>query len=64
MTFDIERVIAEGDVVVLHYHLEMSPDDLGRAVVDIFRVQDGQVVEHWDVLQDVPAEAADENTRF
>jgi len=64
MTFDIKRVIAEGDLVVLHYHLTMTPDDLGRAVVDIFRVEDGRIVEHWDVLQDVPAEAANENTMF
>ena len=64
MRFDIKRVVAEGDLVVLHYHLTMTPDDRGRAVVDIFRVQDGQVVEHWDVLQDVPAEAANDNTMF
>ena len=64
MTFDIKRVIAEGDLVVLHYHLKMTPDDLGRAVVDIFRVENGRIVEHWDVLQDVPAEAANGNTMF
>ena len=28
--------------------------DPGLAVVDIFRVADGKIVEHWDVLQDVP----------
>jgi predicted SnoaL-like aldol condensation-catalyzing enzyme len=63
-TFDIKRVIADGDLVALHYHLKMTPEDLGRAVVDIFRVEGGRVVEHWDVLQDVPAEAANENTMF
>ncbi len=64
MSFDIKRVVAEEDLVVLHYHLKMSPDDLGRAVVDIFRVESGKVVEHWDVLQPVPAEAANTNTMF
>ena len=63
-SFDIKRVIAEGDLVVLHYHLKMDPDDLGRAVVDIFRVEEGRVVEHWDVLQPVPAGAANANTMF
>jgi len=47
-------VIAEDDLVVLHYHLKTTPDDLGQAVVDIFRVEDGRIVEHWDVLQAVP----------
>ena len=64
MVFDLKRVIAEGDLVVLHYHLTMTPDDLGRAVVDIFRVEDGKIVEHWDVLQDVPAQSANNNTMF
>ena len=64
LSFDIRRVIAEGDLVALHYHLKTSPDDLGTAVVDIFRVEDGRVVEHWDVLQPVPAEAANSNTMF
>ena len=64
MSFDLKRVIAEGDLVVLHYHLKMTPDDRGQAVVDIFRVEDGRVVEHWDVLQPVPAESANTNTMF
>ena len=64
MSFDIKRVIAEQDLVVLHDHLKLSPDDLGQAVVDIFRVEEGRVVEHWDVLQPVPAESANSNTMF
>jgi predicted SnoaL-like aldol condensation-catalyzing enzyme len=64
LSFDIRRVITEGDLVVLHYHMKNSPDDLGTAIVDIFRVEDGRVVEHWDVLQPVPAEAANSNTMF
>ena len=64
LSFDIKRVISEGDLVVLHYHMKTSPSDLGTAVIDIFRVEDGRVVEHWDVLQPVPAEAANSNTMF
>jgi predicted SnoaL-like aldol condensation-catalyzing enzyme len=64
LSFDIKRVIAEDDLVVLHYHLKMVPDDPGQAVVDIFRVEGGRVVEHWDVLQAVPAESANTNTMF
>jgi len=63
-SFHLKRAIAEGDLVVLHYNLKMFPDDLGQAVVDIFRVEEGQIVEHWDVMQPVPAESANTNGMF
>lgn len=51
----IKRVIAEGDFVVLHVNSKKTPDDLGNAVVDIFRLdQDGKIVEHWDISMPVP----------
>jgi predicted SnoaL-like aldol condensation-catalyzing enzyme len=61
---DIKRVIAEGDLVVLHVHSRANAQDRGRAIVDIFRVKDGKVVEHWDVIQAVPETAANDNTMF
>ena len=61
---DIKRVIAEGDLVVLHVHSRANPQDRGRAIVDIFRVNDGRIVEHWDVIQAVPEQAANDNTMF
>src|SRR5688572_28000252 len=60
-SFHLKRAIAEDDLVVLHYNLRMFPDDLGQAVVDIFRVGDGRIVEHWDVMQPVPAESNNDN---
>ncbi|MGR7027200.1 nuclear transport factor 2 family protein [Geodermatophilus sp. URMC 62] len=45
LSFDIRRV-TEGDLVVLQHHMKSRPDDLGTAIVDIFRVEDGRVVEH------------------
>ena len=63
-SFHLKRAIAENDLVVLHYNLKMFPDDLGQAVVDIFRVEDGRIVEHWDVLQPVPADASNDNGMF
>jgi predicted SnoaL-like aldol condensation-catalyzing enzyme len=61
---DIKRMIAEGDLVVTHSRITTSPEDRGTAAVDIFRVENGKVVEHWDVLQPIPAEAANTNTMF
>ena len=48
------RVIAEDDLVVLHSHKHRHPRDLGVAGVDIFRVKDGKITEHWDINQAIP----------
>jgi predicted SnoaL-like aldol condensation-catalyzing enzyme len=64
LNVDIKRVIAEGDLVVTHSLLKTSPEDRGTAALDIFRLEDGKVVEHWDVLQPVPETAANDNTMF
>jgi predicted SnoaL-like aldol condensation-catalyzing enzyme len=61
---DIKRMIAEGDLVVTHSHLQNYPDDRGTAVVDLFRVENGKIVEHWDVIQAVPEQSANPHPMF
>ncbi len=63
-TFTIHRVISSDDLVAVHYHSQATPEDLGFAVVDIFRVEDCRMVEHWDVVQRVPAHSENDNTMF
>jgi predicted SnoaL-like aldol condensation-catalyzing enzyme len=57
----IKRAFADGDYVILHVHSVREPGSRGVAIVDIYRMENGKVVEHWDVIQDVPEEAKTKN---
>ncbi len=50
----IERVIADDDHAAVHLHVIPAGDERGAAVVDIVRVENGLIMEHWDVKQPVP----------
>ncbi len=60
----IHRSFVDGDHVITHTHVMRWPGDAGLAVVDIFRVADGLIVEHWDVIQDVPENPVNPNSMF
>lgn len=61
---EIVRAFADGDYVILHVHSVRTPGTAGRAIVDIFKLDHGKVVEHWDVIEDVPASSANANGMF
>lgn len=63
----IKKVIAQDDLVVLHVfgkYDNNNPAERGSAIVDIFRIKDGKIAEHWDVIQLIPETAANTNTMF
>ena len=64
LTLEIKRVNAEGDMVATHSHLTLEPGQPGRALADFFRLEDGKVVEHWDVIQEVPDTSANSHGMF
>ena len=62
--YEVKKVIAEGDMVVLHLHGMGGMNPYGEQVVDFFRVKDGKVVEHWDVIQPIPEKSENPNGVF
>jgi predicted SnoaL-like aldol condensation-catalyzing enzyme len=63
-TQSLKRIFVDDDHVTMHTHVIRWPDDPGLAVIDIFRLEDGMVVEHWDVVQDVPTDSPNPNSMF
>jgi predicted SnoaL-like aldol condensation-catalyzing enzyme len=63
-TQKIYRIFAEDDHVITHQHVMRWPGDSGFAVMDIFRIADGKVVEHWDVVQEISNAPVNPNSMF
>lgn len=56
--FEYDRVIAKDDFVWVHSRYTSSASAAALIAVDILRIEDGRLVEHWDVLQDEATRAA------
>lgn len=61
---EIKRVFVDGDYVILHVHAVRAPGERGVAIIDIFKLENGKIVEHWDVAQPIPEKAANANGMF
>jgi len=59
---DFQHVAADGDLVWLHVRSKSGPKV--RAIVDIFRIENGKIVEHWDVIQEIPEKSANDHPMF
>jgi predicted SnoaL-like aldol condensation-catalyzing enzyme len=60
----ISKALADDDLVALHVHLTREANDPGLAIAELFRLKNGKLVEHWDVVQPVPANTASGNSMF
>jgi len=61
---EIKQAFADGDYVILHVHAVREKGSRGNAIVDIFRLENGKIVEHWDVTQPIPENPANKNGMF
>lgn len=62
--WDVVRSVAEGDLVVLHVKVTPAPNAPAIAVAEIFRVRDGKIAEHWDVIQHAPEKPVNPRSMF
>ncbi|GAQ56063.1 SnoaL-like domain protein [Streptomyces acidiscabies] len=62
----VKHVAADGDLVAVHWHASATPanEATGQAKVDLYRVRDGKLTEHWGITQTVPAKTASGNSLF
>ena len=61
---ETKHVFADGDFVIVHDHAVREPDTRGNAIVNIYRLENGKIVEHWDVIQPIPEKPANNNGMF
>ena len=62
--FVVKRIIVDGDMAVIHLFGRGDPTTPGAAVADIYRLKGGKIVEHWDILQPMPAKSANPHPMF
>ena len=61
---EVQRIIVDGDLAAVHVRVRQNAQDRGFAVVDILRLDNGMIVEHWDVIQPVPERSANPHPMF
>jgi predicted SnoaL-like aldol condensation-catalyzing enzyme len=64
LKWELKHIWADGDYVIIHSHYQFTKEGTGSAVVDIFRIKDGKIDEHWDVIQEIPEKMVHSNGMF
>ncbi|WP_226018874.1 nuclear transport factor 2 family protein [Novosphingobium sp. FKTRR1] len=67
--FVVKRILVDGDQAVIHLHGRTGASgDVasgnGGAVADFYRLKNGRIVEHWDVLQPIASKTANPHPYF
>jgi predicted SnoaL-like aldol condensation-catalyzing enzyme len=63
-TFVVKRIVVDGDLAIIHLFGRGDPATAGGAVADIYRLKDGKIVEHWDVIQPMPKSSKNPHPMF
>ncbi len=61
---DIKHVLAEGELVAIHFHVVRKPEDPGVAVVHLYRFEGDRIAEQWDIGREVPADSPNADGMF
>lgn len=62
--FDIKLILVDGNMAIIHLHGRMDQKSRGAAVADIYRLENGKIVEHWDVFQPIPENTINPHPMF
>lgn len=57
-----KHIIAEDDIVVLHSRYEMAGKEW--RFIDIYRIENNKLAEHWDAMMQMPDKRANNNLMF
>lgn len=63
-SFEVRKIIVDGDLAAIHIFAKPDPSARGAAVADFYRLKDGKIVEHWDVIQPIPEKSANPHPMF
>ena len=64
ISFAMKASFVDGDYTIFHIHTVRHSGDPGMSIIDYFRLEDGKVAEHWEVVQEIPADLPHENGIF
>ena len=62
--FEIIRIMVDGNMAMIHIHGRKDKESKGGSVADIYRLENGKIVEHWDILQSVPEKSINPHPMF
>jgi len=61
---EVKLTLEDGNFVAIYSYVQLKPGDLGLALSHIFRLENGKIVELWDIGQAIPQNSPNENGIF